>query len=98
MTNSDGGRLLVLVDGSESSVAGEAVNVANGIALTESLERSLDGLGRNRAARNAFLFRHIKHQRRHRRVNHPLAISVEIPALASLLSEAALFAQRVGYR
>jgi ABC-2 type transport system permease protein len=33
--------LLVLVDGSESSVAGEAVNVANGIALTESLERSL---------------------------------------------------------
>jgi len=33
--------VLVLVDGSESSVAGEAVNVANGIALTESLERSL---------------------------------------------------------
>jgi ABC-2 type transport system permease protein len=33
--------ILVLVDGSESSVAGEAVNVANGIALTESLERSL---------------------------------------------------------
>jgi ABC-2 type transport system permease protein len=33
--------LLVLVDGSESSVAGEAVNVSNGIALTESLERSL---------------------------------------------------------
>jgi ABC-2 type transport system permease protein len=33
--------LLVLVDGSESSVAGEAVNVSNGIALTESLERTL---------------------------------------------------------
>ncbi len=33
--------VLVLVDGSESSVAGEAVNVANGIALTESLERTL---------------------------------------------------------
>ncbi|MFN0088193.1 MAG: ABC transporter permease [Blastocatellia bacterium] len=32
---------LLLVDGSESSVAGEAVNVANGIALTESLERTL---------------------------------------------------------
>jgi ABC-2 type transport system permease protein len=33
--------LLVLVDGSESSVAGEALNVANAIALRESLERSL---------------------------------------------------------
>ncbi len=33
--------ILVLVDGSESSVAGEAVNVANGIALTESLDRAL---------------------------------------------------------
>lgn len=32
---------LVLVDGSESSVAGEAVNVANGIALTESMERTI---------------------------------------------------------
>jgi ABC-2 type transport system permease protein len=32
---------LVLVDGSESSVAGEALNVANAIALRESLERSL---------------------------------------------------------
>jgi ABC-2 type transport system permease protein len=31
----------VLVDGSESSVAGEALNVANAIALRESLERSL---------------------------------------------------------
>jgi ABC-2 type transport system permease protein len=34
-------QLLVLVDGSESSVAGEAVNVANGIALRESLKRVL---------------------------------------------------------
>ncbi len=33
--------ILVLVDGSESSVAGEALNVANAIALRESLERSL---------------------------------------------------------
>src|SRR5262249_37958400 len=33
--------LLVLVDGSESSVAGEAMNVANAIALRESLERAL---------------------------------------------------------
>ncbi len=33
--------VLVLVDGSESSVAGEALNVANAIALSESLERSL---------------------------------------------------------
>ncbi|MEO6727263.1 MAG: ABC transporter permease [Blastocatellia bacterium] len=32
---------LVLVDGSESSVAGEALNVSNAIALRESLERSL---------------------------------------------------------
>jgi ABC-2 type transport system permease protein len=34
-------QVLVLVDGSESSVAAEAVNVANAIALSESLERSL---------------------------------------------------------
>jgi len=33
---------LVLVDGSESSVAGEALNVSNAIALRESLERSLN--------------------------------------------------------
>src|SRR6476620_12179308 len=33
--------LLVLVDGSESSIAGEAVNVSNAIALKESLERIL---------------------------------------------------------
>jgi ABC-2 type transport system permease protein len=34
-------QLLVLVDGSESSVAAEAVNVSNAIALRESLERVL---------------------------------------------------------
>jgi ABC-2 type transport system permease protein len=33
---------LVLVDGSDSSVAGEALNVSNAIALRESLERSLN--------------------------------------------------------
>lgn len=37
---------LVLVDGSESSVAGEALNVSNAIALRESLERSLSGTGK----------------------------------------------------
>src|SRR5262245_8125003 len=34
-------QLLVLVDGSESSIAAEAVNVSNSIALRESLERVL---------------------------------------------------------
>src|SRR5262245_51664442 len=34
-------QVLVLVDGSESSVAAEAVNVSNAIALRESLERIL---------------------------------------------------------
>src|SRR5436190_11891079 len=34
-------QLLVLVDGSESSIAAEAVNVSNAIALRESLERAL---------------------------------------------------------
>jgi len=33
--------VLVLIDGSESSVAGEALNVANAIAMSESLERAL---------------------------------------------------------
>ncbi len=33
--------ILVLVDGSDSSVAGEALNVANAITLRESLERAL---------------------------------------------------------
>ncbi len=36
-------QVLILVDGSESSVAGEAVNVGNAIALRESLLRSLGG-------------------------------------------------------
>jgi ABC-2 type transport system permease protein len=35
-------QLLVIVDGSESSVAGEAVNVSNAIALRRSLEEILD--------------------------------------------------------
>src|SRR5262245_9056318 len=35
------GEVLVLVDGSESSIAGEAVNVSNAIALRESLEKIL---------------------------------------------------------
>lgn len=37
------GQVLVLVDGSESSIAAEAVNVGNAIALRESLERALGG-------------------------------------------------------
>src|SRR5262249_20131103 len=36
-------QILILVDGSESTVASEAVNVGNAIALRESLERSLGG-------------------------------------------------------
>jgi ABC-2 type transport system permease protein len=36
-------QLLILVDGSESTVAAEAVNVGNAIALRESLERALGG-------------------------------------------------------
>ena len=36
-------QILVLVDGTESSIAGEAVNVSNAIALRESLERVLGG-------------------------------------------------------
>jgi ABC-2 type transport system permease protein len=36
-------QILVLVDGSESSVAAEAVNVGNAIALRESLEKALGG-------------------------------------------------------
>ncbi len=34
-------QILVLVDGSESSVAAEAVNVSNGLALRDALERAL---------------------------------------------------------
>src|SRR5262249_52513450 len=36
-------QILVLVDGSESSVAAEAINVGNALALSESLERALGG-------------------------------------------------------
>jgi ABC-2 type transport system permease protein len=36
-------QVLVLVDGTESSIAAEAVNVGNAIALRESLERALGG-------------------------------------------------------
>jgi ABC-2 type transport system permease protein len=36
-------QLLVLVDGSESTVAGEAINVGNAIALRESFERAFVG-------------------------------------------------------
>jgi ABC-2 type transport system permease protein len=36
-------QILILVDGSESTVAAEAVNVGNAIALRESLERALRG-------------------------------------------------------
>src|ERR1051326_775319 len=36
-------QILVLVDGSESSVAAEAVNVGNAIALRESLDKALGG-------------------------------------------------------
>lgn len=36
-------QILILVDGSESSVAAEAVNVGNALALRESLERALGG-------------------------------------------------------
>ncbi len=39
----DTAQILVLVDGSLSTVAGEAVNVGNAIALRESLERLLGG-------------------------------------------------------
>src|ERR687884_748635 len=39
----DTAEILVLVDGSMSSVAAEAVNVGNAIALRESLERALGG-------------------------------------------------------
>jgi ABC-2 type transport system permease protein len=37
----EGAQVLILVDGSESSIAGEAVNVGNAIALRESLARLL---------------------------------------------------------
>jgi ABC-2 type transport system permease protein len=39
----EGAQVLILVDGSESSVAAEAVNVGNALALSESLDRLLQG-------------------------------------------------------
>ena len=51
-----GGQVLILVDGSEASVAAEAVNVGNAIALSESLERLLGGRGMPVEARTRVLF------------------------------------------
>ncbi len=50
------GQVLILVDGSESSVAAEAVNVANAIALSESLDRLLGGRSMPVEARPRVLF------------------------------------------
>jgi ABC-2 type transport system permease protein len=49
-------QVLVLVDGTESSVAGEALNVGNAIALSESLERALGGRPLPVEARPRILF------------------------------------------
>jgi ABC-2 type transport system permease protein len=48
--------VLVLVDGSESSVAAEAVNVGSSIALNESLDRILQGRSMPVEARSRVLF------------------------------------------
>jgi len=50
------GQVLILVDGSESSVAAEAVNVGNAIALSESLDRLLQGREMPVEARPRVLF------------------------------------------
>ena len=50
------GQVLILVDGSESSVAAEAVNVGNAIALSESLDRLLQGRSMPVEARTRVLF------------------------------------------
>ncbi len=50
------GQVLILVDGSESSVAAEAVNVGGAIALSESLERLLEGRRMPVEARPRVLF------------------------------------------
>ena len=50
------GQVLILVDGSESSVAAEAVNVGNAIALSESLDRLLQGRSMPVEARPRVLF------------------------------------------
>src|SRR6266542_344849 len=49
-------QLLILVDGTESSVAAEAINVGNAIALRESLERALGGRELPVEARPTVLF------------------------------------------
>jgi ABC-2 type transport system permease protein len=49
-------QMLVLVDGSESSVAAEAVNVGNALALRESLQRALGGKALPVEARPRVLF------------------------------------------
>jgi ABC-2 type transport system permease protein len=49
-------QILILVDGSESSVAAEAVNVGNAIALRESLQRALGGNALPVEARPRVLF------------------------------------------
>jgi ABC-2 type transport system permease protein len=49
-------QLLILVDGSESSVAAEAVNVGNAIALSESLDHLLQGQPMPVEARPRVLF------------------------------------------
>ena len=49
-------QLLVLVDGSESSVAGEALNVSNALALQESLKQLLNTSGMAIDARPRILF------------------------------------------
>lgn len=50
------GQVLILVDGSESSVAAEAVDVGNAIALSESLDRLLGGRSMPVDARPRVLF------------------------------------------
>jgi ABC-2 type transport system permease protein len=49
-------QILVLVDGTESSIAAEAVNVSNAVALRESLERALGGRSLPVDARPRVLF------------------------------------------
>ena len=46
LLHGDAAQVLVLVDGSDSSVAGQAVNVANAIGLDESLRRVLTDKGK----------------------------------------------------
>jgi ABC-2 type transport system permease protein len=52
----DSAQILVLVDGSESNVAGEAIATSNAIALRESLERVLDTHSGTVEARPRILF------------------------------------------